>query len=249
MDFNLKLFKSLLEGDRKVIYKKETASTNTDLIEDVRIGVADTGDVIIADGQTAGRGRRGKSFISPQGGIYFSFCANNIEYGLSTVMCGVAVAVTLEKAGLKPQIKWVNDIFLDGKKVCGILAQAVGDGKRAVIGVGINVSEESIPDKLKEIATALDAHTKNDIQREKLIADIIKTYEMLSNVNLIEGSVKIIREYESRMMLIGREITLSETGEHLTATGIAPDGALMAKRKNGEAVILSSGEVSVRQAD
>ena len=249
MDFNLKLFESLLEGGRKIIYKKETASTNTDLVEDVRNGFADTGDVIIAAGQTAGRGRRGKSFISPQGGIYFSFCANNIEYGLSTVMCGVAVALALEKAGLKPQIKWVNDIFLDGKKVCGILAQAVGDGKRAVIGVGINVSEESIPDKLKEIATALDAHTKNDIQREKLIADIIKTYEMLSNVNLIEGSVKIIREYESRMMLIGREITLSETGEHLTATGIAPDGALMAKRKNGEAVILSSGEVSVRQAD
>ena len=72
---------------------------------------------------------------------------------------------------------------------------------------------------------------------------------MLSNVNLNEGPEAIIREYESRMMLIGREITVLETGEHLTATGIAPDGALKAKRKNGEAVILSSGEVSVRQAD
>ena len=238
---------SLLQG-RKIVIKNETGSTNADLIEEVRSGLADVGDVIAAERQSAGCGRHGKSFASPKGGIYASFCVNNIEYGLSTVICGVAVARVLEKCGCKPAIKWVNDVLLDGRKVCGILAKSVGDGRRAVMGFGINIHESDIPEELRGTATALDAHIGTGFSREEIIADVIREYEKLSGLNARGESGEIIKEYESRMTFLGKKIKVLGTGEILTALGVNADGSLSAINSKGEKVSLSSGEISVRPA-
>lgn len=243
-----KALEQLFADDRKIICLHETESTNTFLLDALRGGKLDTGDIVTAERQLSGKGRHGKSFASPEGGIYTSFAVDNIEYGLSTVMCGLAVAMALEKIGLAPEIKWVNDVLIDGKKVCGILAQAVGDGKRAVVGFGINTHIKDIPKELENIATALDAHTENKIFPEKIVFDIIKTYESLSAENAASSSKRVIEEYEKRMNILGKEITVLGTGEKLTATGVASDGALIALARDGKEVRLSSGEISVRKA-
>ena len=133
-------------------------STNAELMRRAKAGEVRVGDTVAADSQSAGRGRRGNSFSSPRGGVYFSFVAENSEGALATVKAGVAVARTLCSFGFEPEIKWVNDVLLGGKKVCGILAEAISGTSLCIIGVGINVRGETIPPELRDTATALDEH-------------------------------------------------------------------------------------------
>ncbi len=249
MEYDISYLSGLFGDGRKVTVKSETGSTNIDLAEGIEAGTYAVGDIIIAESQSDGRGRHGKSFLSPKGGIYFSFCVGDVEYGLSTVICGVAVSRALEKLGPVPQIKWVNDILLDGKKVCGILAKAVGDGKRAVMGVGINLSVSDLPESIKETATALDCFLSEEIDRCALIFGIVTEYERLSEVNTKEGASAVIAEYEKRMMLKGKTVTVNEGHERFEVLGVASDGALAVRKTDGEIMSLSSGEVSVKQFD
>lgn len=245
MEYNLQRLPELFGDGRKIILKKDTASTNTDLERAVKSGECNVGDIISAESQSDGRGRHGKSFASPPGGIYFSFCVGDVGYGLSTVICGVAVAKTLEKFGFSPKIKWVNDIYFGEKKVCGILAKAVGDGCRAVMGVGINAEIRSVPENLRSIATALDEFETEKTDCAALVYGIVSEYERLSAQNAEGGSSEIIAEYEKRMMLIGRKITVGGGGEVLSVIGVEQDGALCVRRESGEALSLSSGDISV----
>ncbi len=245
MEYNLCRLSEFFGDGRKIIIKNETASTNTDLECAVKSGECAVGDIISAKCQSGGRGRHGKSFASPPGGIYFSFCVGDVGYGLSTVICGVAVAKALEKFGFSPKIKWVNDIYLGEKKVCGILAKAIGDGCRAVMGVGINAEIRSVPENLRGIATALDEHSDGEVDACALIYEIVSEYERLSAQNAENGSSGIIAEYEKRMMLIGRKITVVGEGEALSVIGVEQDGALCVRRESGEVLSLSSGEISV----
>ncbi|MBE6562672.1 MAG: biotin--[acetyl-CoA-carboxylase] ligase [Ruminococcaceae bacterium] len=239
------LLKEQLGEDFLPILFENIGSTNVKLLEDVRSGKADVGTVYIAERQSAGRGRLGRSFISPKGGIYMSFCTGDVEYGLSTVICAVAVADTFKDFGFSPEVKWVNDILIGGKKVCGILAQSLGDGKRAVIGVGLNLRTEDIPEELSEIAIGLDVF--GDVPRPEIIeAGILKSYKALS-VSMPDGRENIIEKYKSYMTLLGEKITVLQTGETLTAKDIDKDGALMAVSENGKTVRLASGEISIRK--
>lgn len=228
-------------------------STNTQAKKLV-MDKAPHGTIVLAEEQTAGRGRYGKSFFSPRGaGLYMSLVLKP-KLGLQdpqmiTVATAVAVCRAIEKlTDKKPQIKWVNDVYLDGKKICGILSEGVTDFESGsiesiVVGVGVDctTSEEIIPEELRGIIGSLGAE---DVSRNRLAAEIaagiLDSFENL-------GDREIIDEYRKRSLMFGREISFMRGNEKLCAkvTGINDAGGLLVRLNSGEDLVLSSGEVTI----
>lgn len=213
------------------------------------------GSVIIAETQTAGRGRLGRSFFSPHGsGIYMSvilrptFDINKTL--LITTMAAVALCRAIDNiCDVNTQIKWVNDIYINNKKLCGILAESVVDptnGDRVVIlGIGVNATTKAFSDDIKDIATALCEHTDKEIDRNKLIAEILNELESVYD-NLTDCG--FIDEYKKRSCVIGKDIFLIRAGEKRKAFAldIDKDGALVVRNENGETEHINTGEISIR---
>ena len=241
MSFDKTKVEAFLLKNCRIDYIDAIDSTNTELVRRVKEGSAHCGDVIAAGTQTAGRGRRGNSFYSPEGGIYFSFAAKNSEGAMPTVICGAAVAETLEGLGYDPEIKWVNDVLLGGKKVCGILAEAVTDTGLCVIGVGINLKSSSIPEELSETAAALDGFGPKPPSREELVGMIVSKYFASEN----EEAKTLTDRYRRYLKFLGKEIMIKHTGEISTALGVTDKGELEVMRLDGTAVLLNSGEISI----
>lgn len=241
-------------------YKKFTVqiykildSTNT-YAKKIIIDGAKHGTIIIANEQKAGRGRFGRTFFSPADtGIYLSIILKPqkkiSDTSLITIAAAVAVCDTIKKTTCsEPKIKWVNDIFLNGKKICGILTEAVSDFESgivesAVTGIGINIktAEERFPEDLKRTASSL---FPENISRNQIIAELINNffelYENLSDKNLIE-------RYKEYSLVLGKEITYfkddkTQTG---TAVDINENGNLIIKDKNKKTSVLESGEVTL----
>jgi BirA family biotin operon repressor/biotin-[acetyl-CoA-carboxylase] ligase len=238
--------------------KKSVSSTNTVLKELASKGEAE-GKVLIAEEQTSGRGRLGRNFYSPaQSGIYMSILLRpklTIEDSLFiTTSAAVAVAEAIEKVtGINAVIKWVNDIFCNGKKVCGILTEAgidfEGGGlEYAVLGIGINVSipVEGFPSDLENIATGIfDRKLYESNVRSRLVAEILnyfwKYYDNISQKTFLA-------EYRKRSFLLGQEINIlsGKDTKRALALEIDDNARLVVKLPDGEIKPLSSGEVSVR---
>ncbi|MBP8639471.1 MAG: biotin--[acetyl-CoA-carboxylase] ligase [Oscillospiraceae bacterium] len=215
---------------------------------------ASHGTIILAEEQTAGRGRYGKSFFSPRGvGLYMSVVLKPSlgmpEPQMITIATAVAVCSAIEKlTDKKPQIKWVNDIYLDGKKICGILTEAVTDFESGsiesiVVGVGVDCTTEDaiIPEELRDIIGSLGVQ---ELSRNQLAAEIASG--ILSGFENL-GSREIIEEYRKRSLMLGREITFIRGNEKLSAmvTGINDSGSLLVRLASGEDLSLSSGEVTI----
>ncbi|MCQ2455070.1 MAG: biotin--[acetyl-CoA-carboxylase] ligase [Clostridia bacterium] len=205
---------------------------------------------VIADKQTAGRGRMGRNFFSPEGGIYMSLLIHPKDQNPTdiTVMAAVAVARTLESVcGAKPFIKWVNDIYIGGKKVCGILCEGAynSESKRfsyAVLGIGINVSvpKGGFPDDIKDIAGALFQNNNEKI-KEKIIKDFIKNFFYIYN-----GKKEYLSEYKSRSNVLGKQIKYTENGKQFTAKAvdITESGELVVESE-GKLRKLGAGEIKI----
>ena len=167
-----------------------------------------------------------------------------------TTCAAVAVARAIEKeSGLNAGIKWVNDIFVQGKKVCGILTEAgldfeTGIPEYVILGIGINVERQSVPEELKEIVGCLEDYTEKAIEKNKLIGAVWNEFAALYR----EFSTAVyMKEYKERSILLGREVTVLSVEGDYTATvrDIDEEGHLIIERE-GEQKMLSSGEVSVR---
>ncbi|MBQ4572605.1 MAG: biotin--[Clostridia bacterium] len=212
--------------------------------------------LVIALSQTGGRGRMGRSFYSPNGtGIYFSLLLHpefSAEKSLFlTVMAAVSVAETVMKYNKKDvKIKWVNDIYIDGKKVCGILTEgAINSNKKldyAVVGIGINVvaPENCFPDDIKDIATAIFPGNTEEYIKEKIVADVVNRF-----FRMYSGADKdYIRRYKEYSYLTGKEINIisGDNTRHATVLGITDECHLLVKNENDEIEEISSGDVSVR---
>lgn len=193
--------------------------------------------LLIAEEQTKGRGTKGRSFFSPEGtGIYMSLLLRPAytpeECTLLTTMAAVSCAKAIEKvAGIRPRLKWVNDLYLGGKKAGGILTQAhlSKNGKElewAVVGIGINLSEPDggFPEELKEIATALGK--KDGFIKNRLISEIVNEFIPYYR-NLIKK--EFIEEYSERLLGLNEEITVKEGEEEYRGTVIGIDGACRLK--------------------
>lgn len=228
-------------------------STNTQA-KKLALDKASHGTIILAEEQTAGRGRYGKSFFSPRGaGLYMSVILKP-EIGASdtqmiTVAAAVAVCRAIERlTDKKPQIKWVNDIFLNGKKICGILSEAVTDFESGVIeslvvGIGVDcaMNEALVPLELRGIIGSLNV---NGLSRNTLAAEIAgELLELFTKL----GAKEIIDEYRARSLMFGKEISFSRGSERVNAKvkGISDNGGLVVMLESGEETTLNSGEVTI----
>ncbi len=233
-------------------------STNTILKEMAEQG-AKEGTVIIAEEQTAGRGRTGKQFYSPKGtGIYISILLRPDipaeESLFLTTSAAVATARAIEDVSDKRAlIKWVNDIYLEDKKTCGILTEGafnVETGKLdyAIVGIGINVCipDGGFPDNIKDIATAIfDKQTDSINKRSILIANLLDYFkEYYKDFK----SNSYVKEYIERSMIIGKTITVIEGSKTSVAKAIDIDKncRLKVQFEDGTTKWLSSGEVSTK---
>jgi len=208
--------------------------------------------LVTAGSQTAGRGRLGRSFYSPEDtGVYMTVMfLNNSDFGSAvtiTTAAAVAVCRAVEAVtGLSPDIKWVNDIYLNGRKVCGILAESslLNRGHVIAVGIGINVTTETFPEELGGIAGSLG--TENI--REELIARTAA--ELLKVAG--RDPAEYMDYYRSRSVVIGREIMFGpHDGEKTPATALGIDdrGGLIVRLPGGEEKTLFTGEITVRLAE
>lgn len=206
---------------------------------------------LVAERQTAGRGRMGRSFYSPGGtGIYLSLLLPVTEKGENSVLLtsGAAVAVARaieEVTAVHCRIKWVNDLYLEGRKVCGILAESfLLEGRPYVIlGVGVNLCTKRFPKELRSVAGSLlrRGHEKKDQLTIRIAEELYKL--------LFQGSPDDwMEEYVERSLVLGQEVTYWINGEERKGKAVAVnnDGSLQIQWPNGGGERLSSGEISLR---
>ncbi len=238
--------------------REEVSSTNTVLKEIAEKGGAQ-GMVVIARHQSMGKGRLGRSFLSPKGtGLYMSVLLRpqfSAEESLSiTTAAAVAVAKAVEEvSGLPGQIKWVNDVFVNGKKVCGILTEASVDFENkglhyAVLGIGVNLREPpgGFQGELKEVAGALFSEEAPKGAMTRLAAGILnyffEFYSALPQRTFLE-------EYRKRSLLTGLEVAFArgEAQEQGLVLGVDDEVRLIVRTKEGEEKHLSAGEVTLKK--
>ena len=234
-------------------------STNTQARELAKQG-APAGTVLIADRQTGGRGRLGRAFHSPGGvGIYFSVILRPRCHAtqLMHLTCAVAVAAcdAVENAtGLRPGIKWTNDLVHGKQKLGGILTELgpKNDGTvdYAIIGIGINCCQEAgdFPDEIRSIAASLSMITGHSIDRSRVAAALMEAmYQM--DKTLLTGQPAMMDRYRAGCITLGQEISLVRADgnvRHGTALDIDAEGALVVQFSDGHLETVTSGEVSVR---
>ncbi len=225
-------------------------STNTTARE-LALQGAPEGTVVVAAAQTAGRGTRSRTFFSPQGGVYMSIILRpkQADGCLITSCAAVAVARAIERlCPLTVQIKWVNDLYVGEKKLCGILTEAgfAPDNSLdfVVLGIGINVAEVAFPPGIAALATSL-GNEGCVVDRCELIAAILEEWESLYTTI---GSGVFLDESRVRSCVLGRQITVKRENEQFTATATAltDRGHLVVTTDNGDTVTLHSGEVSLQ---
>lgn len=235
----------------KPVYFDELDSTNTKCKQLAREG-APHGTAVIAAHQTAGKGRFGRRFCSPKGaGLYCTVLIREgfdmSTAGLITPCAAVAAAKAIEEvSGHSAQIKWVNDIFMGGRKICGILTEA-SLPEFVVIGIGINLLSvmESIPVELQNIVTSIEEQTGRIITAKEmenaLLHNLSRELERLKNREFME-------DYKKRSFLIGKEIDVHSGNDIYPAKvlGIDENAGLEIELSDGTKKILTTGDVSVR---
>ena len=227
------------------IYHYETIpSTNAEAKKMILNGARE--GVLLADRQSAGRGRLGRSFFS-ENGIFMSIILSpkRIPFDPEFLTSAMAAAVcrAIEAQGFKAGIKWVNDIYLEGKKVCGILSEAVSMGMDIlsyVVGIGINVGMVEFPDDIKEIAVFLPL---NEDEKEALFFCVLEEIEYV----LEENKKSILSYLKQKSVVLGKEIRFFgvKNGEGL-ALDLDENGGLVIQTTEKENIILTGGEISVR---
>ena len=233
-------------------------STNTRARDLAKQG-APHGTVLIADHQTGGRGRLGRSFHSPAGsGIYMSVilrprCA---PQQIMHLTCAAAVAMcdaVENSAGFRPGIKWTNDLVWGKRKIAGVLTELGFDHRGnvdfAVVGIGINCCqrETDFPEEIRSIAGSLSSVSGQEINRAAVAAAMMDAlYRM--DARLLTDKAQILRQYRTDCITLGQEVSLvrGEEIRHGTALDIDDDGALLVRLSDGSTEVVNSGEVSVR---
>ncbi len=233
-------------------------STNTRARELAAKG-APHGTVLIADHQTGGRGRRGRSFHSPSGsGIYMSVILrpNCLPAELMHLTCAAAVAMcdaVENSCGIRPGIKWTNDLVYGKRKLAGILTELglspKGTVDFAIIGIGINCCQEEtdFPEDIRSIAGSLQSVTGHPICREQVAAAMMDAMHRMDK-NLLTGKDGILRRYRADCVTLGKEVSVVKADgqiRHGTALDIDAEGALIVQFAHGTETV-NSGEVSVR---
>jgi BirA family transcriptional regulator, biotin operon repressor / biotin---[acetyl-CoA-carboxylase] ligase len=243
---NLKFFEQV---DSTNLYAKRIAE-----------GGFEDGTVIMADEQLNGRGRMGRTWASPKGkGIWMTIMLkpkiSPADASKVTLLTACAVCKAIEEiSGLYTQIKWPNDIVLNGKKLCGILTEMsaeIDEINYLIIGIGVNVNIdlEDFPHELQAIATSIKIEKGDMIIRKELAAAIINNFERYYKGFIMTGSIKdYINEYKERSAILGKEVRVTSSTLELqgTVVDISEEGQLQLELCDGSIKEIISGEVSVR---
>jgi len=249
--FDLEIIKARIPAEIASVQVYDvTDSTNTRARHYATFGGA-APSVFIADSQTAGRGRTGKSFYSPTcTGLYLSLLLPRCPQSDFLYMTSVA-AVAVRRAiatvtGIETEIKWVNDLYIKDKKVSGILCEAFSVGERSfvIVGVGINISTEGFPEELREVACSLGLPSDKNM-RDLLAAECVsELYGVWQN----DATEELFAEYRKFSMVLGRSVRYTENGvlRNGTAIDIDEKGRLHVKDVDGTVRILDSGEITLR---
>lgn len=239
------------------IHVYKTTATTIDDAKKLGAAGAKSGCVCVAEQQTAGKGRMGKQFHSPAGsGIYMSVMLR-LNLGIEdSLLITSAVSVAVCRAiqavcNVKAEIKWVNDLYINGKKLCGILTEASLNYETQtldyiVIGIGINVHKTAFPPELSEIATCLFDHTSTSVSRSQLIGEVLNQLQLIQT-DLVERS--FLSEYKSRSCILGERINVITPASTYPATAvdINHSGHLVVEYEDGSIKTLNSGEISIRR--
>lgn len=267
----------MLPSDLDILSKEEISNALIDELKGTEIHLLNTVDstndyakmlakqdapeytLVVADTQTHGKGRMGRVFSSPSGtGIYMSFILRpktSLETAQLITSC---VAVAISKAidtlcNCSSKIKWVNDIFLNDKKISGTLTEGAinfenGSFEYAIVGIGINVrSVKNIFDgELSSIATSIENETGLKISRSRLIAEVFNNvYLQLQSID----EKSFIKEYKKRSLIVGKDVIVSENGQEVFAKAIGIDktAGLIVQFEDGSTKVLNSGEARIRK--
>lgn len=259
----------LPESRLETITCLDTVTSTNKIAKDLCYDGAPAGSIVLANHQSQGKGRLGRTFISPPDtGIYISYllrpnlAPDQISI-ISTVTAWTAVAVcnAIENAcGIRPEIKWVNDVLVNAMKVCGILTEMFVETESGlitgiVIGIGINVNQKQsdFPDELQEIASSLSAQDGGTkFSRASIIAELIKELDRLAD-NWPNNRAEYLAMYRSSCITIGKEVDVisvhtdpNEVPRRGVAIGINDDFSIRVQFEDGHEENLSSGEVRVR---
>ena len=255
------------EGVNKYIDKKlsgldiqvfSSIDSTNNYLKSIAESGAKEGTIAIASQQTGGKGRLGRSFFSPaDSGLYMSILLRpRIQADKAvriTTVAAVAVAMAAQKAfGVSTDIKWVNDVYIKGKKICGILTEASLDMESggldyAVCGIGINIYEpkDGFPEEIRQTAGAILAKRTADA-KNKMAAELINSFfELYTSSN----EKAYLSEYKKRLIWVGEQISLIRGEKSVSATmlGVNDDCALLVRYDDGTEATITSGEISIRK--
>jgi len=241
-----------------IFFTREIGSTNDWAKELAEMG-APEGTVAIAETQTAGRGRLSRKWHSPKGGLWFSMILKPDLKPSETVKlvfwASLAVAETLRGLyGLKAEVKWPNDVLVDGRKVCGILLETKTVGEKVdyvVVGVGINANfkvEKELPPELWETATSLENTFGKQIALEPLLKALLEKLENLYQTFLKEGFTSILAKWKTFASFLGCEVEVYSGNEKLEglASDVDGEGALVLRLKGGSLRRVFVGDLSLK---
>ena len=245
---------------QEILVLPQTSSTNTEM-KQTYIHQKEEGFILVAHHQTAGRGRLGRTFHSDSGtGIYFSVLLRPTiqleQISFLTIAAAAATADAIEQTcGFSPEIKWVNDLYKDGKKLCGILTEASIEGESAnidsiILGIGINVTldRSALSPEINQIAGCLADFSPALPLRNEILGAILSSLDRYYCM-LLEGRMdEILASYRSRITFLGKQITVLRHGTSFPATALSIDekGHLRIQKEDGSQETLFSGEISIR---
>ena len=230
----------------RIIHFGEIDSTNREAMKRQDLSHL---SVIMADRQSGGRGRFGRSFFSPDGGLYMSVVLEPEMVKCGLAFCTAAAALSVKEAvllvcGKETELKWVNDLTVNQKKVCGILTEARtenGEVSRVVVGIGINLKSCDFPDDIKDRAAAID-YSGNKTEIATAIVKNLKKYTESERE-------EIAKRYSAELSSIGRRVEVTDyanPGQRVCGTvlGVDSNCFLLIKTDSGETVAVSSGEIN-----
>jgi biotin-[acetyl-CoA-carboxylase] ligase BirA-like protein len=243
---------------KSIFFSHEVGSTSDWAKELARMG-AEEGTVAIAEVQTAGRGRLGREWFSPAGGLYFSIVLRPRLCPSETIgvvfMAGLAVAEVLHvEYGLNVETKWPNDVMINGRKICGILSEMDtrgGEVSFVIVGIGLNVNSTSkvFPESMRKAATSLKDEIGHRVDLAELFRTLVDKLESRYADYLEGGLPPLLREWKRYATFLDREVEVVNQNEkwHGKALDIDHDGTLILKLDNGEIKHIIVGDLSLRK--
>lgn len=252
--------KSILKSQwlgHEILYFQDIDSTNSEIKRQAEKG-AQEGLLAISEHQSAGRGRRGRSWESPAGsGIWMSYLLKPdiapAKASMLTLVAALACAESIrDNLGLKVGIKWPNDIVINGKKAVGILTELSAEVDYVnyiVVGIGINANMREFPEEIAAIATSLAIESGADVARSKIVATFCERFEKYYEIFCREGNLSSLRQtYEAMLVNCGAKVCVKAAeGDYVRkALGINEYGELLVEDTDGRIEAIRAGEVSVR---